>query len=99
MTILEMGEGFRNRKSQREEYINQLREWQWNAHLHACKSSAIEAKSNLIRDSIVQAATVNLATQVLGSTSNANQNTNYNDIARNVTGNQNVISRADLETV
>jgi len=86
-----MGDGFRNRKSQREEYINQLRNWQWNAHLHACKGAAVEAKTNMIRDSVVQAATVNLAAQVLGA-----QNTNNNsftDIARNVTGNQNVISR------
>merc|ERR1712066_458705 len=72
--------------------INELREWQWNAHLNACKNAAVEAKSNLIRDSIVQAATVNLATQVLGSASQNNTNS-YNDIARNVTGNQNVISR------
>jgi len=83
-----MGDGFRNRKNQREEYINQLRNWQWDAHLHACKGAAVEAKTNMIRDSVVQAASVNLAAQVLGAT-----NPNFTDIARNVTGNQNVISR------
>merc|ERR1711976_614617 len=83
-----MGDGtVRNRKSQRDAYINELREWQWNAHLNACRNATIEAKSGYIRDSIVQAAAVSAATQV------TSQAQNYSDIARNVTGNRNVISR------
>jgi len=88
-------EEVRNRRRPKSElradYINKLRDWQWECHLHACKTSNFEARTTQLRDNLVQLAAVTAAQSVITRQTAVPQSAT--DVARAVIGNNNVVGR------